>query len=74
HNVIIEAHIFQMHTANLHHRLDPELEKGALVYLSTKNLNLLRGRPRKLCPKWVGPYKILEAYNETDLQLCIGVA
>ncbi|KNZ74425.1 hypothetical protein J132_06937 [Termitomyces sp. J132] len=36
------------------------------MYLSTKNLNLLRGRARKLCSKWVGPYKILKAYNETS--------
>ncbi|KAG6871405.1 hypothetical protein C0995_004956 [Termitomyces sp. Mi166 len=38
HNAIIEV-------------ADPELEKGALVYLSTKNLNLPKGRAHKLCPK-----------------------
>ncbi|KNZ74457.1 hypothetical protein J132_06834 [Termitomyces sp. J132] len=66
HNTIIEVHVFQMHVANLHHRPDPDLEKGVLVYLLTKGLNLPKGRARKLCPKWVGPYRILEAYNETS--------
>ncbi|KNZ76712.1 hypothetical protein J132_08781, partial [Termitomyces sp. J132] len=27
---------------------------------------LPKGRAKKLCPKWVGPYRILEAYNETS--------
>ncbi|KNZ71298.1 hypothetical protein J132_00060 [Termitomyces sp. J132] len=66
HDTIIEACIFQMHLANLHCKPDPELEKGALVYFLTKNLNLPKGRARMLCPKWVGPYKILEAYSETS--------
>ncbi|KNZ72260.1 hypothetical protein J132_04053 [Termitomyces sp. J132] len=55
HDMIIEACVFRMHLANLCHRPDPKLEKGVLVYLSTKNLNLPKGRARKLCPKWVGP-------------------
>ncbi|KNZ72596.1 hypothetical protein J132_02598 [Termitomyces sp. J132] len=66
HNVIIKACVFQTCLANLQHRPDPELEKGALVYLLTKNLNILKGRATKLCLKWIGPYKILEAYSETS--------
>ncbi|KNZ77453.1 hypothetical protein J132_05411 [Termitomyces sp. J132] len=66
HDAIIEAHVFQMHLANSCCRPDPELEKGASVYLLTKNLNLLKGRARKLCPKCVGPYRILEAYSQTS--------
>jgi hypothetical protein len=31
------------------------------VYLSTKNLNLPKGRARKLCPKYAGPYKVVKA-------------
>jgi hypothetical protein len=33
------------------------------VYLSTKNLNLPKGRARKLCLKYmyVGPYKVIKA-------------
>ncbi|KNZ81380.1 hypothetical protein J132_00966 [Termitomyces sp. J132] len=55
-----------MHLANSHCRPDPKLKNGALVYLSTKNLNLPKGRARKLCPKWVGLYRIVEAYSETS--------
>ncbi|KNZ75240.1 hypothetical protein J132_03895 [Termitomyces sp. J132] len=66
HNAIIEVCVFQTHSANSHHQPNPALEKGALMYLSTKNLNLPKGRAKKLCLKWVGLYKILEAYNETS--------
>ncbi|KNZ81350.1 hypothetical protein J132_01264 [Termitomyces sp. J132] len=51
HNAIIEVCLFQTCSANLHCRPDPELEKGALGYFSTTNLNLLKGRARKLFPK-----------------------
>ena len=27
---------------------------------------LPKGRARKLCPNWVGPYKVLEVYEETS--------
>jgi hypothetical protein len=36
------------------------------VYLSTKNLNLPKNRARKLCPKYIGPYKVSEAKPETS--------
>jgi hypothetical protein len=36
------------------------------MYLSTKNLNLLKGRAHKLCPKYVGPYRVLRAEPETS--------
>ena len=32
--------------------------------MSTVNLNLPKGRARKLCPKYIGPYKVLEARPE----------
>ncbi|KNZ76662.1 hypothetical protein J132_09195 [Termitomyces sp. J132] len=66
HDAIIEACIFQTCLANLCCKPDSKLEKGALVYSLTKNLNLPKGRARKLCPKWVGSYKILKAYTETS--------
>ena len=37
-----------------------------LVYLSTKNLTLPKHRARKLMPKFIGPYKILKAMNESS--------
>ena len=37
-----------------------------LVYLLTKNLILPKCQARKLCPKLMGPCKVLEVYNETS--------
>ena len=36
------------------------------MYLSTQNLTLLIGRVRKLVPKYIGPYKVVKAHNETS--------
>jgi hypothetical protein len=66
HDAIIEAHVFQTRQENFQRQKDPELKMGSLVYLSTKNLNLPKGRARKLCPKFVGPYRILEAWPNTS--------
>ncbi|RDB20552.1 Transposon Tf2-6 polyprotein [Hypsizygus marmoreus] len=66
HDSIIEARVFQTRNANKVRRQGPNIKSGELVYLSTKNLNLPKGRARKLCPKFVGPYKVLKAYPETS--------
>lgn len=42
------------------------ISPGDLVYLSMKNLNLPKGRAHKLCPKFVGPYKVTEAFPESS--------
>lgn len=34
---------------------------GDLIFLSTENLSLLKGRAHKLTPKYLGPYKVLKA-------------
>ena len=36
-----------------------------MVYLSTKNLALPKGRARKLLPRYIGPYKVAEAHTAT---------
>ena len=36
------------------------------MYLSTKNLTIPKGRARKLVPKFIGPYKIIEENRETS--------
>ncbi|KAG0692130.1 hypothetical protein DFH29DRAFT_1009311 [Suillus ampliporus] len=41
----------------------PPFVKGDLVYLSTVNLSLPKGRARKLAPKFIGPFKILDDYK-----------
>ena len=66
HNAIIEAQTFQTHAANKLRKEKPRISVGDLVYLSTKNLNLPKGRARKLCPKFVGPFKVAKTYLETS--------
>ena len=58
HNVIIEAWNFQTHAANKLRKKEPWISIGDLIYLCTKNLNLPKGRAWKLCPKFVGPFKV----------------
>jgi hypothetical protein len=58
HDAIIESRVKQTHNANRLRREDPPYKVGDLVYLSTKNLNLPKGRVRKLVPRYIGPYKI----------------
>ncbi|KXN90276.1 hypothetical protein AN958_04501, partial [Leucoagaricus sp. SymC.cos] len=41
-----------------------DIRSGSLVFLSIKNLNMSKDRARKLCPKLIGPYKIIESYSE----------
>ncbi|KZT26152.1 hypothetical protein NEOLEDRAFT_1132713 [Neolentinus lepideus HHB14362 ss-1] len=37
--------------------------EGDLVYLSTKNLKIPKGRARKLIPKYIGPFAILKDFG-----------
>ena len=50
--------------ANCHRQEGQNFQARDLVLLSTKNLKLPKGRTRKLCPKYIGPYKILWANPE----------
>ena len=74
HDAIIESRVLQAHYANQRRRPEHEGEKdeenpyqtGKMVYLSTKNLKLPKGRAKKLLPKFVGPYKIIGGNTETS--------
>jgi len=66
HDAIIETRVFQAENANKKRRDEPTITIGDLVFLSTANLNLPKGRARKLCPKFIGPYKVAEARPETS--------
>ncbi|KIL61396.1 hypothetical protein M378DRAFT_37734, partial [Amanita muscaria Koide BX008] len=57
HDAIIDARVRQTEQANRHRR-KAEFKAGDLVYLSTKNLRLPRGRARKLVPKYIGPFTV----------------
>jgi len=62
----IASRVVQRHYSNTRRRQEPTIKEGDLVYLSTKNLSLPKGQANKLMPKYVGPYKVLQAYPETS--------
>jgi transposase InsO family protein len=66
HDSIIANRVFQRHHANRRRSAEPSIAVGNLVYLSTKNLSLPKGRASKLLPKFVGPYKVLKANPHTS--------
>ena len=47
--------------ANQHRREGQSFKEGDLVLLSTTNLNMPKGHAHKLCPKYIGPYKVIKA-------------
>ena len=59
HDSILTAQIKQIRNANYKRQLS-KFTKGDLVYLSTENMSIKKGRARKLTPKYIGPYKILK--------------
>jgi len=65
-DAIIESHVIQMHHANKKRKDPPTLDVGELVYLSTKNLTLPKGRARKLLPKYIGPMRVVASNPTTD--------
>src|SRR6266481_3056862 len=66
HDAIIESHMVQVHHVN-HRRWPGESHSpGNLVYLSTKNLSLLKGRAKKLMPRYIGPYKVVEVHTNAS--------
>lgn len=68
HDAIISARVKQTELANRRRKESPFVT-GDLVYLSTENLTLPKGRARKLSPKFIGPFKILEDYKNNSYRL-----
>lgn len=54
HNAIIANHIKQAHHVNRARQDTPEYNEGDLVYLSMKDLSLLKGRSSKLVLYYIG--------------------
>ena len=65
HDALIKDRIFQQKYTNQKQHKEPEIKINDLVYLSTKNTAMPKGRASKLVPKYVGPYKITKAIPST---------
>jgi hypothetical protein len=63
HDVIIANYMVQTDQANRLCSDSPDYKVRDLVYLSTENLSLPKGQVKKLWPKYIGPYKVLEAHH-----------
>lgn len=68
HDSIIAARVKQTKDANKRRRPSP-FSKGDLVYVSTKNMSLPKGLARKLIPKFIGPYLIIEDFKNNSYRL-----
>lgn len=68
HDSIIAARVKQTQDANRKRQSIPFWE-GDLVYLSTKNINFAKGLARKLIPKYIGPYKVLQDFNNQSFKI-----
>jgi hypothetical protein len=68
HDSVIGARIKQTRDANRKRQLVP-FEEGDFVYLSTKNITFAKGLARKFIPKYIGPYKIIQDFNNQSFKL-----
>ena len=66
HDAILEHRVMQMHYSNKHQRPSVIYHENNMVYLSTKNLAGPRGWARKLMPRFLGPYRVLKAMNDSS--------
>lgn len=63
HDAIIASRIQHTIQAN-RKRIQAKFKEGDLVYLSTKNISMPKGRARKLAPKYLGPFPITKVVKE----------
>jgi hypothetical protein len=68
HDSIITARVKQTRDANRKRRIEP-FTTGDFVYLSSKNITFPKGLARKLIPKYIGPYKILQDFGNHSYRL-----
>jgi len=66
HDALIKDRIFQQIYAHKKRRREPEIKINDLVYLSTKNIAMPKGRASKLVLNYVEPYKIMKAIPSTS--------
>ena len=53
------------------HRLPSNLAPGDFAYLSSKNLSLPEKLSRKLSPRFIGPFEVLEAVGPSSFRLAL---
>jgi hypothetical protein len=63
HEAIIDARVKHTMQANKK-RILAIYKEGDLVYLSTKNISISKGRARKLAPKYLGPFPVTKVIKE----------
>ena len=68
HDSILSARVKQTRDANRKRRSTP-FKAGELVYLSMQHISFAKGLARKLLPKFIGPYKILQDFENSSFQL-----
>ena len=68
HDSILAARVKQTRDANRKRRSAP-FQEGELVYLSTQHISFAKGLARKLLPKFIGPYKILQDFGNASFKL-----
>ena len=68
HDSIIGAQIKQTRNADRRRQIIP-FKEGDFVYLSTKNITFVKGLAQKLIPKYIGPYKIIQDFNNQSFRL-----
>ena len=66
HDTMLEHRVMQMHYSNKHWRPSVIKHENDMVYLSMKNLAFPRGQARKLMPRFLGPYWVLKAMNDSS--------
>lgn len=68
HDCILAARIKQTRNANQRRQVAP-FTIDDMVYVSTKNFNYPKGFPRKLIPKYEGPYRISEDFENCSFRV-----
>lgn len=68
HDSVLAARVKQTHDAN-HRRRPCPFKEGDLCYLSTKNISFPKGLVRKLIPKYIGPYKIVQDFGNHSFKI-----
>jgi hypothetical protein len=66
HDAIIKSHMRQTHQVNCCRCKDDTFAVSDLIYVSSTDLSLPKGRAVKLLPKYIGPFKVIDAQSSTS--------